>query len=185
MNNSSMLTTTFCRKCRKLKSCLETNSVSNYRYLCKECAKNEDLISQCISCGREGITTELMDHGGYCHLCEDNNIVECNLCGAETFRSDTDGYTCYNCLNGKNKACIRCGDYYPVDKLTVDDLCFKCALVIHTRLCNSGVNEVVECISCGREAHVNNLDKGLCIYCKCDSLEDEIKRLKRRKKAYH
>lgn len=184
MNNSSWLTTTFCRKCKKLKSCLETNSVSNYRYLCKECAEGEHLISNCISCGREGITSQLMEHGGYCHLCEDNNIIECQLCGAEKFRSDSDGYTCYDCLNGKNKPCIKCGDYYPNDKLTVDELCFKCALVVHSRLTTSNVNEVVECLICGREAHVNDLKDGHCLHCYVGSLEGEIRRLKRRKKAY-
>ena len=73
MNNSSILTTTFCRKCKKLRSCLETKSNSNYKFLCKECAKEEDLISNCISCGREGVASELLKHGGYCHLCEKDN----------------------------------------------------------------------------------------------------------------
>lgn len=184
MNYSSWLTTTFCRKCKKLKSCLETKNISEYKYLCKDCAKGEDLISNCLECGREGITDELMLHGGYCHLCEGDNIGECVLCGAEKFKSDMNGDTCWDCINGRNKPCVKCGEYYPVDKLTVDELCFKCALEVHSVLSSSGVNEVVECLSCGRETLVNDLDKGLCIYCKCDSLESQIKRLKKRKKAY-
>ena len=87
MNNSSIVTTTFCRKCYKLRSCLDTKSISNYNYLCKECARVEDLV--------------------------------------------------------------------------------------------------VECIECGRESYVNDLDEGLCIYCKCDSLERQIKRLKGKKKSYY
>ena len=75
MNHSSLLTTTFCRKCKKLRSCLETNTVSTYRFLCKECGKEEHLIGQCINCGREGIDSELLKHGGYCHLCEHDNIA--------------------------------------------------------------------------------------------------------------
>lgn len=86
MNNSSIVTTTFCRKCFKLRSCLSTKNSSNYSFLCKECARANDLV--------------------------------------------------------------------------------------------------IECINCGRESLVNDLDKGLCIYCKCDSLETEIKKLKKRKKVY-
>ena len=52
------------------------------------------------------------------------------------------------------------------------------------KLVDSGVNEVVECTECGRECYVNDLDKGLCIYCKCEGLEAEIKRLKKIKKVY-
>ena len=53
MNNSSMVTTTFCRKCHKLRSCLDTKSMSKYNYLCKDCARGEDLVVECINCGRE------------------------------------------------------------------------------------------------------------------------------------
>ena len=75
MNNSSIVTTTFCRKCKKLRSCLETNAISDYRYLCKQCTKEEDLLVTCINCGREA-TTDILKHGGYCHLCERENISE-------------------------------------------------------------------------------------------------------------
>lgn len=112
MNNSSILTTTFCRKCKKLRSCLETKSNSNYKFLCKECAKEEDLISNCISCGREGVASELLKHGGYCHLCEKDNITECSLCGAEAYNSNLIDGVCPKCANGTNKPCIKCGEYF-------------------------------------------------------------------------
>ena len=185
MNNSSILTTTFCRKCKKLRSCLETKSNSNYKFLCKECAKEEDLISNCISCGREGVASELLKHGGYCHLCEKDNITECSLCGAEAYNSNLIDGVCPKCANGTNKPCIKCGEYFNKNKLSSDSLCPKCSIKLHKRLIDSGVNEVVECISCGRESLVNDLDNGLCIYCKCDSLEAEIRKLKKRKKAYY
>lgn len=186
MNNSAWLTTTFCRKCYRLRSCLETNNVSTHRYLCKECAKEEHLISTCINCGREGIASELLKHGGYCHLCENNNIVECKLCGAEIYNSNSIDGVCKKCITGQNKQCIKCGTYTNSKKLSKDGLCDKCSIKIHKVLKSSKVNEVVECLECGREIYINDInDKGLCIYCKCDGLETEIKKLKKRKKAYY
>ena len=71
------------------------------------------------------------------------------------------------------------------DKLSSDNLCSKCSIKIHKRLYDSGINEVVECIECGRESLVNDLDNGLCIYCKCEVLERQIKRLRGKRKAYN
>lgn len=185
MNNSSWLTTTFCRKCKKVRSCLETNAVSEYRYLCKECAKGEHLTSECISCGREGILQELLKHGGYCHLCENSNITECELCGAETYSHNTTDGICNKCSSGENKECIKCGNYFNKEALSSDSLCIKCSIKIHKRLKNSQVNEVVECLECGREILVNDTNDGLCIYCYAEDLEYEIKKLKKKKvKAY-
>ena len=119
MNNSSIVTTTFCRKCKKLRSCLETRTLSNYSYLCKECARNQDLIVNCISCGREA-TTDILKHGCYCHLCEHDNISECSLCGSETYASKLIDGVCNKCIEGKNKPCSKCGDYFSKDqKLSV------------------------------------------------------------------
>ena len=67
MNNSSIVTTTFCRKCYKLRSCLYTKSMSNYSFLCKQCAKNEDLVIECIECGREALVNDIKD--GLCIYC--------------------------------------------------------------------------------------------------------------------
>ena len=185
MNNSSIVTTTFCRKCHKLRSCLETKSMIGYKFLCKECARNEDLIVSCISCGREA-TKEILKHGGYCHLCEHDNISECSLCGAEVYKSKLTDGICNKCITGENKQCIKCGNYLSKDKLTSDNLCPKCSIRIHKKLRSSEVNEIVECIECGREVLVNDLNNnGLCIYCHCEGLENEIKKLKRRKKAYY
>ena len=184
MNYSSVLTTTFCRRCKKFRSCLDGSSVSNYRYICKECARSENLIGQCRECGREGISKELLKHDGYCNLCEHDHVIECKLCGAETYNYK-DGI-CKKCATGENVACNCCGSYFNKKNLSSDGLCNKCSLKIHKRLRESQVNEVVECIECGRECYVNDLENGLCIYCKCDSLESEIKKLKRRKKkAYY
>ena len=66
MNNSSIVTTTFCRKCYKLRSCLSTKTMSSYSFLCKECARDEDLVVECIECGREA-TKAILKHGGYSH----------------------------------------------------------------------------------------------------------------------
>lgn len=183
MNNSSIVTTTFCRKCYKLRSCLDTKRISNYSFLCKECARDEDLVVECIECGREA-TTDIFKHGGYCHLCERKNILECDLCGTETYNSNLVNGICNKCQEGINKPCTKCGEYFHKDKLSNDNLCPKCSIKIHKSLIDSGINEVVECVECGRESLVNDLDKGLCIYCKCDSLESEIKMLKKIKKAY-
>ena len=183
MNNSSIVTTTFCRKCYRLRSCLSTKSMSSYSYLCKSCAKDEDLVIECINCGREA-TKDILNYGGYCHLCYRDHIEECDLCGAETYSNKLDNGICNKCATGENKPCNKCGEYFSKDKLTGDNLCSKCSIKLHKKLRDSGVNEVVECIECGREVLVNDLDKGLCIYCKCEVLEAEIKRLKKRKKSY-
>lgn len=183
MNNSSIVTLTFCRRCKKLRNCLETNSVSKYRFLCKECGREEQLVSECINCGREGISKELLQHGGYCHLCENDHVIECELCGAEAYRHT--GQMCKKCATGENKQCTKCGSYFNKEKLTSDNLCTKCSIKIHNKLRSSQINEIVECIECGREVFVNDLSsEGLCIYCQCKSLEIEIKKLKKKKKAY-
>ena len=106
MNNSSIVTTTFCRKCYKLRSCLSTKSMSNYSYLCKDCARAEDLVINCINCGREA-TTEILKHSCYCHLCENDNISECSLCGAETYNNKLIDGVCNKCIEGKNKPCSK------------------------------------------------------------------------------
>lgn len=183
MNNSSIVTTTFCRKCYKLRSCLSTKSMSNYSFLCKDCAKNEDLVLECINCGREA-TKDILKHGGYCHLCYRDNISECSLCGKEEYNSKLIDNICNKCATGKNRECIKCGEYFPKNKLSSDSLCSKCSVKLYKKLRDSEVNEVVECIECGRESLVNDLDKGLCIYCKCEGLEAEIRKLKKRRKAY-
>ena len=184
MNNSSMVTTTFCRKCHKLRSCLDTKSMSKYNYLCKECARGEDLVTECINCGREA-TKDILKHGGYCHLCEKDNISECSLCGAETYNNKLVDGICNKCQEGINKPCNKCGEYFHKDKLTSDSLCSKCSIKIHKKLVDSGLNEVVECTECGRECYVNDLDNGLCIYCKCEGLKAEIKSLKHIKKRVY
>ena len=183
MNNSSIVTTTFCRKCKKLRSCLETNAISDYRFLCKQCTREEDLMVNCINCGREA-TTDILKHGGYCHLCERKNIVECDLCGAEVYSNKVEDGICIKCATGENKPCAKCGDYFKADKLSSDSLCSKCSIKIHKRLRESNINEVVECIECGREVLVNDTKDGLCIYCYSQELEVQIKKLKR-KKSYN
>ena len=117
MNNSSIVTTTFCRKCYKLRSCLYTKSMSNYSFLCKQCAKNEDLVIECIECGREA-TKDILKYSGYCHLCYRDNLSECSLCGTETYKNKLIDGICNKCINGTNKPCSKCGDYVSKDKLT-------------------------------------------------------------------
>lgn len=184
MNNSSIVITTFCRKCHKLRSCLETKGVSKYNYLCKDCARVEDLVVECISCGREA-TKDIIKYGGYCHLCYKDNISECNLCGKELYNNQLVDGICNKCQEGINKPCNKCGEYFHKDKLTSDGLCAKCSIKLHKKIKDSGLNEVVECIECGRECYINDLDNGLCIYCKCEGLEVEIKRLKHIKKRVY
>ena len=183
MNNSSVVTTTFCRKCFKLRSCLETRTVSNYSFLCKECARNENLVLECVECGREA-TKDILNYSGYCHLCYKDNLTECDLCGRELYNNQLIDGICNKCASGENRECIKCGEYFPKNKLSSDSLCSKCSIKIHKHLRESQVNEIVECIECGREVLVNDLKDGLCIYCKCEGLETEIKRLKKIKKAY-
>ena len=126
MNNSSIVTTTFCRKCKKLRSCLDTKKISNYSFLCKECARNQDLVIECIECGREA-TKAILKHGGYCHLCERDNIIECDLCGSEIYKSNSIDGICKKCATGENRECIKCGNYFSENKLTSDNLCPKCS----------------------------------------------------------
>ena len=184
MNNSSIVTTTLCRKCHKLRSCLDTKSMSKYNYLCKECARTEDLVIECINCGREA-TKDILKYGGYCHLCYKDNISECDLCGAETYNNKLVNGMCSKCNNGINKPCTKCGEYFHKDKLTNDDLCSKCSIKLHKKIKDSGLNEVFECINCGREFYVNDLDDGLCIYCICEGLKSEVKRLKYAKRRVY
>ena len=72
MNNSSIVTTTFCRKCYKLRSCLYTKSMSNYSFLCKECAKNENLVVECTECGREILVNDTKN--GLCIYCHCDSL---------------------------------------------------------------------------------------------------------------
>ncbi|CEP94643.1 Uncharacterised protein [[Clostridium] sordellii] len=76
MNNSCYYTFTLCRCCRKFKKCLIGKGISDYSYICLDCAADKNIIGSCISCGREGLSKELRKHGGYCHLCENENISE-------------------------------------------------------------------------------------------------------------
>ena len=185
MNNSSIVTTTFCRKCYKLRICLSTKTMSSYSFLCKECARGENLVVECINCGREA-NTDIIKHGGYCHLCERKNVSECGLCGAETYNNKLVDGICNKCQEGINKPCAKCGEYFHKNKLSNDNLCSKCSIKLHKKMKSSGANEVVECTECGRECYVNDLNNGLCIYCKCEGLEVEINRLKRiNKRAYY
>ena len=184
MNNSSIVTTTFCRKCYKLRSCFDTKKISSYNFLCKECARINDLVIECMNCGREA-TTEILKYGGYCHLCYRDNISECSLCGFETYNSNLINGICITCAEGENKLCIKCGGYFNKNKLSSDGLCSKCSIKIYKNLIDKGMNDVVECVQCGRESLVNDLDQGLCIYCKCESLEVEIKKLKKNRKSYN
>ena len=185
MNNSSIVTTTFCRKCYKLRSCLSTKTMSSYSFLCKECARGENLVVECINCGREA-NTDIIKHGGYCHLCERKNVSECGLCGAETYNNKLVDGICNKCQEGINKPCAKCGEYFHKNKLSNDNLCSKCSIKLHKKMKSIGANEVVECTECGRECYVNDLNNGLCIYCKCEGLEVEINRLKRiNKRAYY
>ncbi len=183
ISNATWTTTTFCRKCKKLRGCLNTKNISNHSFLCKECAAEEKLISVCRSCGREGIQNLLNKQGGYCWHCYNDNIHECQLCGSEVYTQNINNGICNKCETGKNKPCIKCGDYINTKKLSSDEICEKCSIKIHKRLKQSKVNEIVECIECGREVYVNDLHEGLCIYCYSEDLESEIKKLKR-KKAY-
>ena len=189
LSDATWTTTTFCRKCKKLRGCLDTHSVSGYRYLCKECAAEEQLVSACRSCGREGILKLLNKQGGYCWKCYGDNIQECSLCGAEEYSHKVDDGVCNKCSTGKNRPCIKCGSYMNANKLSSDGLCDKCSVVIYKTLKDSKVNEVVECLECGRECYVNDLSDGLCIYCYSEGLEAEISRLKKRinkkKKSYN
>ena len=183
MNNSSIVTTTFCRKCYRLRSCLDTKSMSSYSYLCKSCTREEGLLLECIRCGREA-TKDILNYGGYCHLCYRDNIEECDLCGKELYNNQLVDGICEKCTSGENRACNKCGEYFHKEKLTSDNLCSKCSIKIHKRLRDSEVNEIVECIGCGREALVNDIKDGLCIYCYTRELEIQIKKLKR-KKSYN
>ena len=76
------------------------------------------------------------------------------------------------------------GEYFYKDELTSDNLCSKCSIKIHKRLRESNINEVVECIECGREVFVNDTKDGLCIYCYSQELEEQIKKLKSKRKYY-
>ena len=184
-NYSSVVTTTFCRKCFKLRSCLETKNISKYSFLCKSCGKDEGLVLECIECGREA-TKEILNYSGYCHLCYRDNLAECDLCGKELYNNQLIDGVCAHCNDGTNKECIKCGEYFHKDKLTSDNLCTKCSIKIHKKLRDSQVNEIVECTECGREVLVNDLNDGLCIYCYSRELENQIKKLKRsKKKSYN
>lgn len=182
--NATWTTTTFCRKCKKLRSCLDTHNVSEYRFLCKECAGENDLVGTCRSCGREGISRELNKQGGYCWSCYNDNIIECSLCGNEVYNHTLNDGACKKCVSGVNKACIKCGTYISSKNLSTDGLCDKCSIQIHKNLRESEVNEVVECIECGREQLVNHLEEGLCMFCykndEIKKLKNDIKRVKRK-----
>lgn len=183
VHDANRLTFTFCRKCKKLRSCLYSTTDS---YICKSCASEKELIQICASCGRECLKNKLENQGGYCGHCVNDNIVECDLCGNEVYKNKCSNGVCNSCEEGINQPCSNCGDYIKSEKLSSDKLCEKCSIKIHKKLKESEVNEVVECLECGREAYVNDLNnKGVCIYCHCEELQTEIKQLRsKKKKAY-
>lgn len=184
MNKSCYYTFTLCRCCKRFRKCLDGKSNSNHSYICIDCASEKDIVGACVSCGREGLAKELKQHGGYCHLCENRNIGECDLCGRELYKSKLEDGICDKCKKGINKPCIKCGDYMDSNKLSSDGLCSKCSIKIHRKLRDSEVNEIVECVECGREVLVNDLNEndGVCIYCYSKELENQVVRL--RKRAY-
>lgn len=190
MKNESCITgMLFCRKCKMLRwNVYDTYGSSSYKFLCEKCAKEEEIISSCKSCGREGVTSELLKHGGYCHKCENDNIIECDLCGAEVYSQNSIDNICNKCSTGVNKQCLKCGSYINSSKLNDEGICEKCTIKIYKQLKDSNVDEVVGCIECGREALVSDLNEGLCIYCYSHELENEIKRINnkiRKRKSYN
>ena len=64
-------------------------------------------------------------------MCEKDNISECSLCGAETYRSKLIDGICNKCVTGENKQCTKCGEYFNKNKLSSDSLCPKCSIKLH------------------------------------------------------
>lgn len=183
LNDKNYTVTTFCRKCKKIRSCYNTEDKTEYRFLCKDCATQlEDLICNCRFCGKEMLKSLYNKQGGYCHKCYNDNIQECGLCGKETYSHKMDNGICSKCLTGKNKQCLKCGIYINSKKLNSEGLCEKCTISIYKILKDSKVNEIVECVECGREIHSNDQHEGLCIYCYSQELEKQINKIKSKKK---
>lgn len=184
-HDANWTTTTFCRKCKKLRSCYSTSTISEHRYLCKSCAS--EYISTCRNCGREGLKDLLDKQDGMCGFCLDDSTVECDYCGKEglAYKLKLNNGMCSDCQSGKNQQCDKCKSYYNVDELE-NGLCEKCRIKIFKRKQSNNVDEVVECMECGREQHIKNMKDGLCMFC---YKEEEIIKLKKdmkkiRKKVY-
>jgi hypothetical protein len=176
---ANTLTTTFCRECKKLRSCYYTMDVAEHRYLCKECAS--DYIDSCKDCGREGVKD--LFKGGYCDHCVDNNLGECKHCGTEEYKHNMEDGICYKCQSGTNKPCIKCNDYFNAEDLH-EGLCDKCRIKVFRRKQKQKVDEVSECMECGREQHINQMENGLCMFCYKEGeimkLKNEMKKIKKR-----
>lgn len=184
-HDANWTTTTFCRKCKRLRSCYSTKQVSEYSYLCKSCAYEH--ISVCNNCGRECLSKLLDVQEGLCGFCLDDHIVECEFCGKEGYAYQLKLYDgmCIDCQTGKNEQCSKCKIYCKRDNLE-DGLCNKCRVKLFKQKQKNKVDEVFECMECGREQHIKYMNDGLCIFC---YKEDEIIKLKKdikklRKKVY-
>lgn len=44
MNNSCYYTFTLCRCCKKFKKCLDGKGISDYSYICLDCAADKNII---------------------------------------------------------------------------------------------------------------------------------------------
>lgn len=182
-HDANWTTTTFCRKCKKLRSCYNTSTISEYRFLCKSCAS--DHIITCKNCGREGLKQLLDMQDGVCGFCLDDSIVECDYCGQEGFayKLKLSNGMCIDCQSGTNQQCDKCKSYYKVEDLH-DGLCEKCRITIFKSKQKRKVDEVVECMECGREQHIKDMKDGLCIFCYKDEelikLKKDIKKIRKR-----
>lgn len=182
-HDANWTTTTFCRKCKKLRSCYNTSTISEYRFLCKPCTS--DHITTCKNCGREGLKQLLDMQDGLCGFCLDDSIVECYYCGKEGFayKLKLSNGMCIDCLSGRNQQCDKCKSYYKVDDLH-DGLCEKCRITIFKSKQKRKVDEVVECMECGREQHIKDMKDGVCIFCYKDEelikLKKDIKKIRKR-----
>ncbi|MEG1312480.1 MAG: hypothetical protein RSD47_10810 [Romboutsia sp.] len=118
-------------------------------------------------------------------MCEKDNIIECSLCGKETYTSKIQSENiCINCAFGFNEACVKCGEYHKKEELNKDGLCSKCNMKVFKKKFKDNIDEVFECVECGREQHISNMENGLCVFCykdeHIDRLKDDIKYLKRK-----
>lgn len=182
-HDANWTTTTFCRKCRKLRCCYKTKEISIHSYMCKECSS--EYLSNCRVCGREGLKAIFDKQDGCCGFCLDDEVIECELCGAEGMAYTMDNGICYKCSSGINQKCSKCETYVHSDYIE-DGLCEKCRVKVFKKKYKNQVDDVFSCIECGREQHISQMKDGLCVFCYQDHSYEKIKSdmKKVKKRAY-
>lgn len=167
-----------CEGCGKFKWCHVFMRWGPEVDYCKDCEPNN--TTRCLHC--DELVGIPQTKEGYCLKCVHRVITECRECGREYLPTQlNDEGVCNGCLTEEIKQCKKCKCYFDREELSVDDQCIKCNIKIIKKKKKEEVDEVVECLECGRESHIKDVNnKGLCEICE---MKEEIYQFKKKLKS--